>query len=295
MINEVGNKYSALTVIKRVENDNNGKAQWLCKCDCGNEVVVVGSNLRKGNTKSCGCGIHRREELESREIGKQYGKLTVIGFDSHTSYGKLIWKCRCECGNEVLVQTGHLHSGAQTSCGKCYRKPHNFIDEAGKIYGKLTVIENVGSKNNEALWRCKCECGNIVIVAGPSLRSKNTSSCGCTNSIGERNITKILIDNKIKFKAQYSFEDLKFIRPLKYDFCILSEDGNPVRLIEFDGPQHSYTEEDDSKTYYDPNLQVRDLMKNEYAKEHNIPMIRIPYKMRDKITLEDLMGDKWLI
>ena len=295
MINEVGNKYSALTVIKRVENDNNGKARWLCKCDCGNEVVVIGSNLRKGNTKSCGCGIHRKKELESSEIGKQYGKLTVISFDSHTSYGKLIWKCRCECGNEVLVQTGHLHSGAQTSCGKCYKKPYNFINETGNVYGKLTVLNYAGSKNNEAMWLCKCECGNEIIVSGPSLRSKNTSSCGCTKSIGEYNVIKILTDSGIKFKTQYSFEDLKFIHPLKYDFCLLSDDNKPIRLIEFDGPQHEYTENDKKELFYNSTLQIRDIMKNEYAKEHSIPIIRIPYKMRDRLTLEDLMGNKWLI
>ena len=29
--------------------------KWLCKCDCGNEVAVSGSNLRTGHTQSCGC------------------------------------------------------------------------------------------------------------------------------------------------------------------------------------------------------------------------------------------------
>lgn len=31
------------------------KAVWKCKCDCGTLVAVTGSNLRNGNTKSCGC------------------------------------------------------------------------------------------------------------------------------------------------------------------------------------------------------------------------------------------------
>jgi len=31
------------------------KSYWLCKCDCGNEIVVIGNNLKRGTTNSCGC------------------------------------------------------------------------------------------------------------------------------------------------------------------------------------------------------------------------------------------------
>lgn len=52
-------KFNKLTVIKQTEDyvKPNGKheAQWLCKCDCGNKVVVVGHCLTSGHTKSCGC------------------------------------------------------------------------------------------------------------------------------------------------------------------------------------------------------------------------------------------------
>ena len=36
-------------------------------------------------------------------------------------------------------------------------------------------------------------------------------------------------------------------------------------------------------------------MKNEWAKKHNIPLVRIPYWERDKITIDDLLGNKYLI
>lgn len=56
-----GQKFGKLTVIKRVENhvQPSGKqyVQWLCKCDCGNETVVRGANLKRGYTQSCGCLI----------------------------------------------------------------------------------------------------------------------------------------------------------------------------------------------------------------------------------------------
>ena len=53
--NEIGNIYGYLTVISRAENNKEGRAQWLCRCKCGNELIVLGKHLRSGNTKSCGC------------------------------------------------------------------------------------------------------------------------------------------------------------------------------------------------------------------------------------------------
>lgn len=54
-----GQKFGRLTVVKRVQNKKfqcgQVQAQYLCKCDCGNELVVVASNLKSGNTQSCGC------------------------------------------------------------------------------------------------------------------------------------------------------------------------------------------------------------------------------------------------
>jgi hypothetical protein len=51
-------------------------------------------------------------------------------------------------------------------------------DERGKTYGKLTVIE-FHAVRLEAMWLCRCECGNTTIVAGSDLRRGGTKSCGC--------------------------------------------------------------------------------------------------------------------
>jgi hypothetical protein len=54
-INLTGQKFGRLTVKERVENDKDGKAQWLCLCECGKQKIARRSNLRNGNTNSCGC------------------------------------------------------------------------------------------------------------------------------------------------------------------------------------------------------------------------------------------------
>ena len=50
-----GQKFGKLEVIERAGSDKHKKATWLCRCDCGRETIVNGSDLRSGNTKSCGC------------------------------------------------------------------------------------------------------------------------------------------------------------------------------------------------------------------------------------------------
>lgn len=54
LVDLTGKTFGRLTVVKRAESET-GQAKWLCKCECGNECVVFGNNLRRGHTISCGC------------------------------------------------------------------------------------------------------------------------------------------------------------------------------------------------------------------------------------------------
>lgn len=57
---------------------------------------------------------------------------------------------------------------------------HNFKDLTGKTFNRLTVIKRNGSDQwGQALWECRCICGNITIVTGGNLRTNGTKSCGC--------------------------------------------------------------------------------------------------------------------
>lgn len=57
--------------------------------------------------------------------------------------------------------------------------PKNVLDRTGKKYGKLYVLSFAGIKKGKSLWRCKCDCGNEVLVLGNQLASGGTKSCGC--------------------------------------------------------------------------------------------------------------------
>jgi hypothetical protein len=55
-----------------------------------------------------------------------------------------------------------------------------FKDETGKTYGKLTVLRFDEMRNDQPYFACQCECGRRVSVRGANLRSRNTTSCGCS-------------------------------------------------------------------------------------------------------------------
>lgn len=119
--------------------------------------------------------------------GKKFGKLTVIrATDKRTLAGTVIWECRCDCGNIAYVSGTNLKSGHTKSCGctreekfKKYREKKKF-DLIGQRFGRLVVIENAGTdKNHNSLWKCKCNCGNVVVTIGRSLILGLTKSCGC--------------------------------------------------------------------------------------------------------------------
>ena len=72
-IDITGQRFGRLTAIKKVK-----VASWLCKCDCGNEVIVPYSNLANGTQKSCGCWRRESKEIFAQRVKKHGGNRTPI-------------------------------------------------------------------------------------------------------------------------------------------------------------------------------------------------------------------------
>lgn len=53
------------------------------------------------------------------------------------------------------------------------------IDLTGQRFGRLVVVERVGTDGRYPTWLCKCDCGNTIITRGTHLRRGDTQSCGC--------------------------------------------------------------------------------------------------------------------
>ncbi len=55
----IGQRFGALTIVEELPREKYTAARVRCKCDCGNEKVFLLSNLRRGYTRSCGCGAYK--------------------------------------------------------------------------------------------------------------------------------------------------------------------------------------------------------------------------------------------
>lgn len=122
-IDLTGQHFGRLTVIKRVENANDGHAKWECQCECGNITYVSSNVLKKGNTKSCGC--LNKEVAKNKAINtyknltnQRFGKLVARECLGSNGKQEKLWRCDCDCGNHnFITTTHHLTSGNTQSCG----------------------------------------------------------------------------------------------------------------------------------------------------------------------------------
>lgn len=87
MKDEVGNSYGMLTV-ERLYGKTRDGAVWLCLCDperggCGAEVAVLGTKLRNGNTRSCGC-LRKMDVADRLRLGYEaHGKERLVSDDGN--------------------------------------------------------------------------------------------------------------------------------------------------------------------------------------------------------------------
>ena len=101
---------------------------WFCECDCGELVYVIDSNLKRGNTRSCGC--LRREKSRESAIknfppkakqdltGHVFGRLTVLHRSEKKTPNRLAtWVTQCACGEIREVRADRLKGGHAKSCG----------------------------------------------------------------------------------------------------------------------------------------------------------------------------------
>lgn len=111
--------------------------------------------------------------------GQRFGSLLVVEPTEQRSHGAVLWRCRCDCGREVIIESRRLRAGLISSCG-C-REPDIPADLTGRRFGRLTVAEKTEkrTKNRSVLWRCRCDCGGEIETTRDKLLSGGVSSCGC--------------------------------------------------------------------------------------------------------------------
>lgn len=223
-IDLTGHRYGQLTVLAPAENVG-GRTAWLCRCDCGNEVVIKGSRLRNGHTKSCGCirgpdGVRTAlgltyvdgtcvEMLAARTVrsnntsgvpgvdwlAKKQRWRASICFKGKRRYLGSYKKFEDAVNARKQAEENLFDTFLDVYAGKvpkselkgieevCPAIARNYSDQrldlTGQRYGQLTVLapaENIGSMT---AWRCRCDCGKETVVMTGHLRNGQTTSCGC--------------------------------------------------------------------------------------------------------------------
>lgn len=218
-IDLTGRRFGWLRVVALADKRTAGKrAICKCQCDCGIEIEVSSAHLKNGLVKSCGCyrtaiAMTRNTDFSPDDIltgtvrlqmavskmkkilkqkgysrrvrdltGQRFGRLTVIEKTNKRHNGQVVWKCRCDCGKIVFVDSGQLTKGRKKSCGCLYdesiKKRTNKL--TGHRFGKLIAIRPTDERRHgEVVWECRCDCGKVAFVASGNLVRGNTKSCGC--------------------------------------------------------------------------------------------------------------------
>jgi len=170
-IDVTGEKYGLLTALKRMSSGSGHGSVWLWLCDCGVKKEIVLADVRKGTTKSCGCG--RSKDL----AGKKFGRLTAVRRVENSIHG-VRWLFKCDCGTERAVLAENVTRGLSKSCGCLGReskaKPRA-PSIAGQRFGRLVAIERV----NSFKWLFKCDCGNDYTGWKHPVVIGKVQACGC--------------------------------------------------------------------------------------------------------------------
>ena len=252
----IGMVFGQLTVLEYVQQQTprGSRTYCLCQCSCGNTTLALPSRLLCNDIKSCGC---------------LYKKMT--------ENGSLIASVDAAMTLEQKAERAKK-SGATRRIIAAQKR-------IGNVFGTLRVLKDTGvnDQHNAILWECECvNCRNHVIASTRQL-CEGKSPCGCTTSKGEAKIQNILNEMNVEFTKQQKFSTCanpKTGANLRFDFNISNH-----LLVEFDGEQHdSYGNSGWNTQQHHEDLVYRDNIKNQWCRENNKQLIRIPYTELPRIN-----------
>lgn len=125
-----GQKFGDWTVLKHSHD-----RMWTCQCSCGTIRDVQDYSLTHGKSLSCG---HPIKDGNKVEVGEHINHWTVL---ENLGYGK--FRCRCDCGNESIVNVSSLRYGYSKSCGCMNGQLRK--DSMLSKYGEVTTSK-IGNK-----------------------------------------------------------------------------------------------------------------------------------------------------
>lgn len=264
------------------------KNNWIIYCETPIDSQKIDSSHEAFIEK-----VSRLPHKESVEILSEY----------INSKNKINIKClQCNTLSWVLPQRVVNNNFCQ-SCGFKKRNatktfpPEVMMGRVNEWFGEgeYTMVnpEDYVDSTHHSLVRHE-RCGHEWMVTMTNL----TRGFGCPRcsacSKGEIWITELLEENNVEFKTQQTFPDLRFKKPLRFDFSILDSDGNIKLLLEYNGVQH-YREVPFFASSDLSERRERDTIKMNYAKNNNMPLFIIPFTYDSKKKIEALLTKNKII
>jgi len=180
------------------------------------------------------------------------------------------------CGTVYQIAPYHFLNGQRcVKCGKFSDRKINhqeFIEKYADLYSGYQILSEYKGSSEKMTLR-HLGCNNIVNISPSHFKKgRRCRFCSVGNSKMEAKVESYLFVNSIKYEREYTFTDCVSDknRKLPFDFCVFVNDSDYI-LIECDGSQHY----DKRKKWYSEKNLVNDSIKNEYALNKAIKLIRI--------------------
>lgn len=185
--------------------------------------------------------------------GQRFGRLIALfPTEKRIDGGSVVWKCRCDCGNEAEVSARRLMRGKVRSCGCLSTPPRK--DYIGVRFGRLIVLDyagtakELGKSGTANYWKCRCDCGNETIVSQSELQSGGTQSCGCLQKERSTECLKIVEGTSVTVLERNKKHVCKTNKS-GYTGVFRTPDGKWIAYISFKRKRYwlgKYTEKEDA-------------------------------------------------
>lgn len=254
---------------------------------CGNKYTVTPNHFLYDGSR-CKCTLNAKSPDKFR---KQFIELSKDEYVQLTPYRRSTEKIKIKhikCGNIFEMRPGCFLSGHR--CPKCYGTVKKTTKEFGQEVEKLSKGEyelKSEYKNNHTKVKIKHNICNYEYMVTPKDYLRGNRCPLCKQSKGERMVKYILESLGVEYEIEKCYEELKVRgKYLPFDFYIPSLN----LLIEYDGIQHKEPVKYFGGTKKLDSQRRRDNMKNKYAEENNLKLIRIEHTL-DKDQVREILSN----
>lgn len=274
----LGKKYICLTHISK---DKKYYCDFKIKLKCKNCNTEKQYSIKTVCYKDINCKCYNYEN-KILELNKKYNCSNITNFYYDKKNKKTYIQYKCLKCNKILTIRSDNFNPDNLLCNECNNinktlEIQNILDNKfGKIYEIKTIYNGYHNYITVKCLKCNYE---YEITPANIIAGKRCINCSNLQSKACDKIDKFLNDNNIHYVKEFTFDDLKYKKHLRFDYAIFNNSKLEL-LIEYNGKQHYINEQ------WGDNFELcqkRDNIKKEYCKKNNLKLLIIPYTQESNI------------